>query len=117
MIDTKLFQGKEYTLTVYNGQAIIDRAFRFYTILDCFNIHEEIDFDFPDYVSSYFRIYNERSGLMLRDLSMSLSGSYLVLDASVNDMTFTDNGDYYYEIGYSRAGYETALRYGVLHVI
>ena len=48
---------------------------------------------------------------------MTQSGTYLILNASINDMTFDDNGNYFYEIGYSRGGYEQALRYGTLKVI
>jgi len=118
MINTKLYQAKEYPLSIYNGQALINKAFRFFTIVDCAEIpYEEIDFDFPDYVSSYFRIYNERNGRLILDLSLQRSGTYLIANASVSDMTFDDNGNYFYEIGYSRAGYEQALRYGTLKVL
>lgn len=115
MVNTRLFLGKEYSLVIYNGQAVPTKAFRFYTVVDCTG--EEIDFDFPDFVSGYFRIYNERSGRLIKDLIMSNNGPYLVLNASVSDMTFEDNGYYYYEIGYNRGGYEQALRYGTLKVI
>lgn len=118
MINTRLFEAKEYTLVIYNGQAIINRAFRFFTVLDCADIpYEEFDFDFPDYASSYFRVYNERNGRLLLNLSMDHNDPYLILNASVADMTFEDNGDYYYELGYVRAVYEQALRYGKLSVI
>lgn len=118
MISYRLFQAKEYPLIIYNGQALIDKAFRFYTVVDCADLpYEEIDFDFPDYVSSYFRVYNERLGRLVLELAMTNNGPYLVVNASVSEMTFEDNGDYYYEIGYSRAGYEQALRYGKLKVI
>lgn len=118
MLNTRLFEGKEYPLTIYNGQAVIDRAFRFYTVLDCADVpYEEFDFDFPDYVSSYFRVFNERSGREILELSLERSGAYLIANASAAQMTFEDNGNYYYEIGYSRNGYEQALRYGTLSVI
>ncbi len=119
MINTRLFEGKEYPLTIYNGQAVIDRAFRFYTVLDCADVpYEEFDFDFPDYVSSYLRVFNERSGREIMDLPMSRGADgRLVINASAEQMTFEDNGNYYYEIGYSRNGYEQALRYGTLSVI
>lgn len=118
MINSRLFQAKEYPLIIYNSQALIDKAFRFYTVVDCADLpYEEIDFDFPDYVSSYFRVYNERLGRLVLELAMTNNGPYLVVNASVSEMTFEDNGDYYYEIGYSRAGYEQALRYGKLKVI
>lgn len=118
MINSRLFQAKEYPLIIYNGHALIDKAFRFYTVVNCADLpYEEIDFDFPDYVSSYFRVYNERLGRLVLELAMTNNGPYLVVNASVSEMTFEDNGDYYYEIGYSRAGYEQALRYGKLKVI
>lgn len=118
MINTKLYEAKEYPLSIYNGQAIINKAFRFFTVVDCTGLaYEEIDFDFPDYVSSYFRIYNERSGRLILDLSLQQSGVYLIINASVSDMSFEDNGLYFYEIGYNRSGYEQALRYGPLKVL
>jgi hypothetical protein len=117
-VNTRLFEAKEDPLQLYNGKAVIDLAFRFFTVLDCADVpYEEFDFDFPDYEYSYFRAYNERLGRLEKDLSMSMSEPYLLLNASVSDMTFEDNGNYYYEIGYSRGGYEQALRYGTLNVI
>ena len=116
MVNTRLFEGKEYPLVIYNGQAAINRAIRFYTTVSCPDI-EEIDFDFPDFVSAYFRVYNDRSERRIKNLVMTQYGPYLLLNGSVQDMTFEDEGDYYYEIGYNRGGYETALRYGKLHVI
>jgi hypothetical protein len=118
MVNTRLFWAKEYTLQVYNGQALINKAFRFYTVLDCPDIpYEEFDFDFPDFVSAYFRVYDERNGRMIKDLVMAQYGTYLLVNASVLDMTFEDLGSYYYEIGYNRGGYEQALRYGKLQVL
>lgn len=118
MVNTRLFQAKEYSLVIYNRQAIINKAFRFYTIVDCVDLpYEEIDFDFPDYVSSYLRIYNERLGRLVIEIDLSRSGPYLIANASASEMTFEDNGNYYYEIGYSRGGYEQALRYGVVKVL
>ena len=118
MLNTRLFEAKEYSLQIYNRQAVIDRAFRFYTVIDCDDVpYEEIDFDFPDYESSYFRVYNERNGREILDISMERSGAYLIINASASQMTFDDNGNYYYEVGYSRGGYEQALRYGTLTVL
>lgn len=118
MVNTRLFEAKEYPLVIYNGQAIIDRAFRFYTVVDCADLpYEEIDFDFPDYASSYMRVYNERNGRLILTLALELDAPYLIANASVAEMTFEDNGNYYYEIGYVRSVYEQALRYGTLIVI
>lgn len=118
MLNTRLFEGKEYPMVIYNGQALINKAFKFYTVIDCVDVpYEEIDFDFPDYISSYLRVYNERGGREILELALSQSGPYLIANGSVADMTFEDDGNYYYEVGYSRGGYEQALRYGTLKVI
>ena len=115
MLNTRLFQGKKYSLVLYNGQAIVDLAFRFFTVVDCTG--EEIDFDFPDFAGAYFRVYNERSGRLVKAFTMTQNGPYLVANVSVSEATFEDNGYYYYEIGYVRGVYEQALRYGTLKVI
>lgn len=115
MLKNKLFEAKSYPLIIYNGKPIIDKAFRFYTV-DCDG--EQEDFDFPNYVSSYLRIYNERGGRLFKNLSLTQSTTYLILNASVTDMTFEDNGNYEYEVGYLMSGgYEQVLRYGVLQVL
>jgi protease II len=117
-LNTRLFEGKEYPLVIYNGQAIINRAFRFYTVVDCIDLpYEEIDFDFPDYASSYLRVFNEKDGRFIIEISLSRDGSYLIVNASASDMTFDDLGNYYYEVGYVRGVYEQALRFGTLSVI
>lgn len=115
MVNTRLFAGKEYSLVIYNGKAIINKAFRFYTVVDCTG--EEIDFDFPDFAGAYFRVYNERIGRLIKTLAVTQNGPYLVVEASISDATFEDNGHYYYEIGYIRGVYEQTLRYGTLKVI
>jgi hypothetical protein len=118
VLNTKLFQAKEYTLVIYNGKAIINYAFRFFTVVDCVDLpYEEIDFDFPDYTSAYMRVYNERNGRLEKEYTLSQSGTYLVLNTSISEATFEDNGIYYYEIGYVRGVYEQALRYGNLSVV
>lgn len=118
MLNTRLFEAKDYPLKIYNGKAIINMAFRFYTVVSCEEIaYEEIDFDFPDYTSSYLRIFNERDGRLIVEIALTQSGTYLIVNASVSDMTFEDTGNYYYEIGYVRGVYEQALRYGTLTVI
>jgi hypothetical protein len=115
MLNTKLFQGNEYPLTVYNEQALVDVAFRFYTQDNCDG--DKVDFDFPDYASSYFRIFNERIGRELKEFSLTQDGAYLIANVSASDMTFRSNGNYYYEIGYVRGVYEQTLRYGKLIVV
>jgi hypothetical protein len=116
-IVTKLFDGSHQELTLYNGQAILDKDF-YFSIVECYDgEEEEEDFTFPGYTSAYFRVFNERTGREIKDLTMSRSGAYLILNASVADATFDDLGPYYYEIGYMRSGYEQVLRYGKLNVI
>ncbi len=118
MLNTRLTQANEYPLVIYNGQALIDKAFRFWTTIECIDVpYEEMDFDFPGYISSYLRIFNERGGRELVEIALVMSGPYLIANASALDMTFEDIGNYHYEIGYSRDGYEQALRYGKLIVI
>lgn len=115
MLNTKLFTGEQYPLTVYNGQAIIDMAFRFFSESECDG--EETDFDFPDFAGAYLRVYNERLGREIKDLALTQSGATLVANLSALDMTFDDNGHYYYEVGYVMAVYDQVLRYGKLIVI
>jgi len=118
IVNTRLFNAKEYPLVIYNRQALINKAFRFYTVIDCVDLpYEEIDFDFPEYVSSYLRIYNERLGRLILDIDLDRSGPYLIGNASLSDMTFEDLGEYFYEVGYSRGGYDQALRYGTVEII
>jgi len=114
MIRSKLFNGVEEELIVYNQKAILNEVIEFYTEDQCED--EEEDFTFPGYVSSYLRIYNERLGTLIKDLSLSQSGASLVVNASVLDMTFDVDGLYWYEIGYSN-GYDIVLRYGKLQVV
>lgn len=116
-IVTKLFDGKENELTLYNAQAIIDKQFYFYYI-ECFNEEaEEQDFTFPGFVSAYMRVYNERLGREIKEYTLTRSGAYLILNVNASDATFDINGNYYYEIGYVNLVYEQVLRYGKLNVI
>lgn len=115
-LNTRLLKASEYPFVIYNGQAIINRAVRFFTTIPCPD-EEEIAYDFPEYVSSYFRVYNERSGRLIVEIALDRYDEYLVINASALDMTFDDEGNYYYEIGYVRNVYEQALRYGPLTVI
>ncbi len=118
MINTKLFYGDNLPIIIYNGQAIIDEVFHFFTVETCFpEGYVETDYDFPDYVSSYLKIFNLRSGKLLKEIGLTRDGSNLILNASVLEMTFEDEGVYYYEIGYVRAVYEQVLRYGEANVI
>lgn len=110
----KFFHATEKTLVVYNQKAIIDFAFSFYTE-DCV---DDTDFPFTGITTAYFRAYNERLGRLIKEISLTPSGYDLIFNASVADMTFEDNGNYFYEIGYVLpGGYEVALMYGVLTVL
>jgi len=110
----KLFDGVELPIEIYNQVAIIDKAIEFFTE-EC---DVETDFTFPAYVSSYFRVFNERLGREIKDIALSQSGASLIINASALDMTFDDVGNYYYEIGYVQTGgYEVPLRYGNLRVL
>src|SRR3989304_3411728 len=114
MIRIKLFDAVEKPLVVYNAQAMLNYAIDFYTeACDGDFVENQEDFTLPDYASSYFRIYNERLGRQIKNIALSRSGSNLIINASVLDLTFDSNGNYFYEIGYVQtAGYEIALMYG-----
>lgn len=118
MIRVKLFDGVEYPLTLYNGKAVIDLALSFF-VDDCEEgVTNDEDFTFPNFVSAYMTVYNERTGRLIKTYSLTQSGASLVLNGSVSDMTFEDLGVYYYEIGYViTGGYEQVLMYGKLTVI
>jgi hypothetical protein len=114
MLRSKLFDGVEEPLDIFNGQAIINKTIEFFTE-EC---ETETDFAFPGYVSSYWRVYNERSGRLIKNYSLSQSGASLIINNSVLDMIYEDNGIYYYEIGYVQTGgYEITLRYGQQRVV
>jgi hypothetical protein len=117
MLRVRLFDGVESELVVYNGQAVVDLEIQFFTE-ECDDDleYEEEDFTFPGYASSYLRVYNERLGKEIKDISLSQSGSSLVVNASVADMTFDENGKYYYEIGYVNVVYDQVLKFGKLTV-
>jgi hypothetical protein len=108
------FGASEEDLTFYNGKAVLDLAFVF-----LYDDEDETEFDFIDYASAYLNVYDERSGQLLKSYTTQISrnSSVLVMNASVDDMTFEDVGKYYYEMGYVRSGYEMPLRYGQFFVI
>jgi len=114
MLRVKLFDGQSIPMIVYNGLPIIDEDIQFFTV-EC---GEEIDYVFNGYVSSFLRVYNERLGILIKNIGLSQSVSSLIINASVLDMTFEDNGNYYYEMGYVQSGgYEVLLRYGLFQVV
>lgn len=112
MLNSRLFQGTEYKMELLNNQPIISIGFQFFYD-DC---GVDVDFDFPDYSSSYMKIYNERIGRTIKTIPLTRSGNILIINS--NDTDFEDNGDYWYEVIYLMAGgYEQVLRYGLLQVI
>ena len=114
MVRIKLFDGIESPMIIYNRVAIIDKSIDFFTE-EC---GVETDFTFPSYASSYLRFFNERLGTQIKEIILSQSGSSLIINASVSDVTFEDNGDYYFELGYIQTGgYEIPLRYGKLSIV
>lgn len=112
MLTNKLFQAIEYPLEIYNNQPILDTGFQFYYD-DC---GTDVEFDFPGYISSYLRVFNERGGRTIKDIPLTRTGNILVINST--DTEFEDNGKYYYEVGYLQTGgYELPLRYGNATVI
>jgi len=108
------FEADEEELNLYNGQAVLDLAISYY-----FDDDDETAYTFPGYASSFFYVYDspERVDLIKSFTSQVTRNSNVqVLNLSVSDMTFDDEGKYYYEIGYVRSGYEIVLRYGDLYV-
>jgi len=91
---TRFFGAEEKEITLYNGQALIDYAIE---VVD----ENESAYPFSGYVSAYWRFYNERSGKVVKNLTAQISrnANFLVVNASVADMTFKTRGKYYYEMG------------------
>lgn len=120
MIRNNLFDGVEGPLYVYNQKAILNLSLEFFTDeCDTDFVDSEEDYTFTNFSSAYFRVYNERLGTLIKNITtLSQGGGSLILNASVLDMTFEDNGNYYYEIGYvQNGGYEIALMFGTLKVL
>lgn len=83
---------------------------------------DETIFNFPGYVSAYFRAYDAAGEQLLKSFTTQItrSSNVLIFNCSVSDMTFDDiqpNGKFYFEMGYNSSGYEIALRYGTLNII
>lgn len=112
---TNTFLAQEQELRIYNGQAIIDLPFQF-----VYDDAYSTAFEFRGYVSAFMYVYDERSGQLIKRYTTQVTrnSNYLVLNCSVSDTTFEDNGKYYYEIGFVMSGgYSITLRYGTLTVI
>jgi hypothetical protein len=120
MIKIKLFDGRERDLVLYNGQAMLNFGIEFETGTCNDDLDPDNDtsaYDFASFVSGYFIIFNERSGRIIKTITgITVSGASLIINS--NDLSFTDEGVYYYEIGYIQAGgYDITLMYGKLLVI
>ena len=112
MMNYRLFQGTEAPIEIFNGQPILDTGFQFFYD-DC---GTETDFDFPGFSSAYLKVYNERSGRVLKTITLTRQDNILVLNTE--DTDFEDNGNYYYEVIYVQSGgYEIVLRFGQATVI
>lgn len=108
-----LFTATEQDLEVYNFAPLINLQ------VSITNDDGTI-FPFPGYVSSLFKVYSTRGGIQLKNISsqISLSSNVLYFNCSQQDMTFEDNGKYYYELSYIMSGgYTFLLQYGNLIVL
>lgn len=116
MLRVRLFDGVSRNLVLYNGQALVNFPIDFFTEECDDDLDEdEVDYTFPGFVSGFFRIYNERSGRQIKNITgITISGSQMIINS--NDLEFEDNGVYYYEIGYNN-GYELVLMFGNVNVI
>jgi hypothetical protein len=111
--DDLMFIAEESGLECYNGSPVLNLAIYF----------EDQDgnaYPFAGYSSAYMNIYQSRGQTQLKGFTSQLTrnSNVIVLNMSASDMTFNDNGDYYYEIGYVQSGgYSIPLRYGKFSVI
>jgi hypothetical protein len=110
---SKGFVAQEAPLEFRNGVALLNLAF---TIV--YDDDDETAFNFAGYNSSYFRVYDERGGQLIKNFStqVTVSTNVMVMNCSVLDMTFENLGKYYFELGYNRSGYEIPVRYGDLTI-
>lgn len=111
---SQAFIAEENNLSFYNGKAVLNLAMPVY-----YDDVDETAFDFAGYVSAYFRVYDERGGQLIKNFTSQVTrnSNVLVFNLSVSDMTFSDVGTYYFEIGYNQSGYETPIRYGKLFIV
>lgn len=119
------FEAQEAPLTFYNEQAVLDLAIAYYTegteTDNDGTVNGEYvnEYPFTGYASSFMNVYDsaERNYLVKAFISqVTRNANVQVLNCSVSDMTFESQGDYYYELGYVRSGYEIVLRYGKLTI-
>ncbi len=109
------FPADNEDIVFYNRKSVRNLAIQYFSDED-----QTILFDFPGYSSSYLYVYDseERTRLVKSfTTQVTRSSSYQILNLSVLDMTFEDDGKYYYELGFVQSGYEVPLRYGVMEII
>ena len=111
------FVAVEKDLVVYNGQALIDLSFKFrYDDAPTYTAY-----DFPGYLSAYMNVYDSAErvySVKTFAAQITRNSNNLVVNASASDMTFSDQGKYYFELGFIRSGgYYIPLRYGTLYVV
>lgn len=107
-----LFIAQEGGLECYNGQALLN-------FIITVNNSDNTAFGFSGYISAFLNIYQSRNQTLLKSFinQISRNSNNLVLNCSSSDMTFNDNGTYYFELGFIQSGgYTIVLRYGVLTV-
>lgn len=119
------FEGVEKEITFYNGQAVLNLPIEYYTLATEDDYDDVIDgeyvnyYPFSGYASSFMNVYDseERNTLVKSFTSQVTRNSNVqVLNCSVADMTFDQNGTYYFELGYVRSGYDIVLRFGNLFI-
>lgn len=111
--DDLMFIAEESGLEAYNGAPLLNLAIYF-------EDSDENAFTFPGFVSAYMNVYQARNESQLKSFASQITrnSNVYVLNMSASDMTFNDNGDYYYEMGYIQSGgYSIPLRYGKLTII
>lgn len=115
MDQSRGFIAQEADLTFYNAKAILNLA-----LTTVYDDEDETIFGFDGYVSSYLRVYDDRERTQLIKnftTQITRNSNVQVVNCSVSDMTFEDQGTYYFELGYSNSGYEVPIRYGKFLII
>lgn len=106
--------GNGKDIQVYNGHPLIDYPIEF--VYD----DDETGYSFIGFTSAFFRVFDSRQQKRIKNFTnqVSRNSNFLVINCSITDMTFSNRGRYYYEVGYVRSGvYDIVLQYGELHVI
>lgn len=119
------FEGVEASLTFYNGQAVLNLPIYYYTLATEYDHDDQIDgeyvneYPFSGYTSSFMNVYDsEERNTLVKSFTTQVTrnSNAQVINASVSDMTFDQNGTFYYELGYVRSGYDIVLRFGPLFI-